>query len=190
MSDTASNNAINNATNTVNNATNTSNNTNPTNSPAHSPANTSPAATPAPLVATATQFPFVSVAQKTTASPVIRFTPLHVPTSAATPAPKETPSRAESSADTQSLRPGQAITLGVTKRRAAPQPKRAQVIPTLAQIQRISGHTRRGLPACFVETGRTCNVDLRETVPQRGAVRSTHREIAVSSRLRLWVSLS
>ena len=114
--------------------------------------------TSAPLVATPTQFPFVSVAPKTKADTVIRFTPLHVPTSAGAPVPKETPlSRMEPSVDTQSLRPGQAITLGVTKRQAAPQPKRVQVIPTLAQIQRISGHTRRGLPACFVVVGWVCD---------------------------------
>ena len=107
-----------------------------------------------PLISTPTNFQFTPTTIQPTPTPAkleIKFTtPLD---KLLPPQPEEPQSeRVSSQVKGEQLRPGQAITMEVkTKVLQKRVEKKEEVfIPSLVQIERISGHTRKGAPACFV----------------------------------------
>ena len=107
-----------------------------------------------PLISTPTNFQFTPTTVQSTPTPAkleIKFT---TPLDKLLPPQPEEPQTERSSVQVEGeqLRPGQAITMEVkTKVLQKRMEKKEDVfIPSLAQIERISGHTRNGAPACFV----------------------------------------
>ena len=107
-----------------------------------------------PLISTPTNFQFTPTTVQSTPTPAkleIKFT---TPLDKLLPPQPEEPQTERSSVQVEGeqLRPGQAITMEVkTKVLQKRMEKKEEVfIPSLAQIERISGYTRNGAPACFV----------------------------------------
>lgn len=110
----------------------------------------------APLIPTQTNFQFTPTVIQPTPTPAkleIKFTtPLD---QLLPPQPEESQTeRVSTLVEGEQLRPGQAVTMEVkTKVLQKRVEKKEEVfIPSLVQIERIFGHTRKGAPACFVES--------------------------------------